>query len=88
MATIRKRGNKFQVQVRRAGFRSTTKSFERLTEARVWARKCQILFNQGEAGNQKPAGKRLADAPRRYLKEVVPAKKSSAFTFLKLTKIT
>ena len=35
MATIRKRGSKFQVQVRRAGFQSATKSFERLTEAKA-----------------------------------------------------
>lgn len=78
MATIRKRGNKFQVQVRRAGFQSATKSFERLTEAKAWARQCEILFEQGEAGNQKPARIRLADVLRRYLKEVTPAKKSSA----------
>ena len=68
MATIRKRGNKFQVQVRRAGFQSATKSFERLTEAKAWARQCEILFDQGEAGNQKPARIRLADVLRRYLK--------------------
>ena len=65
MATIRKRGNKFQVQVRRAGFQSATKSFERLTEAKAWARQCEILFDQGEAGNQKPARIRLADVLRR-----------------------
>ena len=78
MATIRKRGNKFQVQVRRAGFQSASKSFGRLTEAKAWARQCEILFDQGEAGNQKPARIRLADVLRRYLKEVTPAKKSSA----------
>ena len=78
MATIRKRGNKFQVQVRRAGFQSATKSFERLTEAKAWARQCEILFDQGEAGNQKPTQLRLADILKRYLKEVTPTKKSSA----------
>ena len=38
MANIRKRGNKFQVQVRRVGSKSYTKTFSRITEARAWAR--------------------------------------------------
>lgn len=78
MATIRKRGSKFQVQVRRAGFQSATKTFERLTEAKAWARQREILFDQGEAGNQKPAQIRLADILKRYLEEVTPTKKSAA----------
>ena len=61
MATIRKRGNKFQVQVRRASFQSATKSFERLTEDKAWARQYEILFDQGETGNQKPTKIWLAD---------------------------
>jgi len=78
MATIRKRGSKFQVQVRRAGFQSATKTFERLTEAKAWARQREILFDQGEAGNQKPTQIRLADILKRYLEEVTPTKKSAA----------
>ena len=78
MATIRKRGNKFQVQVRRASFQSATKSFERLTEDKAWARQCEILCNKGDYVNQKPSRIRLADILGRYLKEVKPAKKSAA----------
>ena len=60
MASIRKRGNKFQAQVRRAGFQGKSKSFERLTEAKAWARSQEIYFDRGEAGNQKPDDMPLA----------------------------
>jgi hypothetical protein len=48
MATIRKRGNKFQAQVRRNGFQGVSKSFERLTEAKAWARHIETGFDRGE----------------------------------------
>ncbi len=38
MATIRKRGNKWQVQVRRKGFTPTSRSFYRKSDAETWAR--------------------------------------------------
>ena len=38
MATITKRGNGFQAKVRRAGFPTRTKSFDRKSDAKVWIR--------------------------------------------------
>ena len=78
MATIRKRGNKFQVQVRRVGFQGKTKSFERLTEAKAWARSQEIYFDRGEAGNQKPDDMPLSSILSHYLVEITPTKKSAA----------
>ena len=47
MATIRKRGTKWQVQVRRAGHRSISASFNVLKDARVWARQIEIEVDKG-----------------------------------------
>ena len=38
MATIRKRGSKYHVQVRRKGLRSITRSFHSSRDAHTWAR--------------------------------------------------
>jgi integrase len=42
MATIRKRGVKWQVQVRRAGHRSVSRSFHVLKDAEAWARQIEV----------------------------------------------
>ena len=42
MATIRKRGDKYQVQVRHAGMRPLSKSFHQLKDAQVWARQTEV----------------------------------------------
>ena len=78
MASLRKRGNKFQAQVRRAGFQGKSKSFERLTEAKAWARSQENYFDRGEAGNQKPDDMPLASILSRYMLEVTPTKKSAS----------
>lgn len=41
MATIRKRGNKYHVQVRIKGYEPATASFERLSDAKEWAAKTE-----------------------------------------------
>ena len=77
MATIRKRGNKFQAQVRRNGFQGISKSFERLTEAKAWARQIEIGFDRGETPlSEKQKANTFAGIAKRYLKEVSPSKKS------------
>jgi hypothetical protein len=48
MASIRKRGNKYHVQVRRVGQASVTKSFHELRDAKAWAR---LMEGQGRQGH-------------------------------------
>lgn len=78
MANIRKRGNKFQVQVRRTGSQSYTKTFERLTEAKAWARTQEVSIDRREAGIHKPITTPLRHFLTRYLEEITPSKKSCA----------
>jgi len=42
MATIRRRGVKWQVQFRRVGFRSVSRSFNVLKDAHAWARLMEV----------------------------------------------
>ena len=42
MATIRKRGNKWQAQVRRNGRVSVSKSFNTKCDSQVWAKQTEI----------------------------------------------
>ena len=48
MATIRKRGAKWQVQVRRAGHRSQSRSFHVLKDAEAWARQVEVQADRSE----------------------------------------
>lgn len=74
MATIRKRGDRYQVQVRRTGFPPTVRTFQRLTDARQWARTIELKVDRREL----PGDLKLLDAVtlaqlvERYRDTVVP----------------
>jgi integrase len=48
MATIRKRGAKWQVQIRRVGFPSVTRSFHVRKDAEAWARQTEVQADRSE----------------------------------------
>jgi len=48
MATIRKRGHKYQVQIRRKGFPPVSRSFLKLKDAQQWARQCETQADRQE----------------------------------------
>ena len=50
MANIRKRVDKWQVHVRRLGFRNRPRSFNRQEEAKAWARAQELAMDRFEAG--------------------------------------
>ena len=91
MATIRKRGDRYHVQVRLKGYEPTTGSFERLTDAKEWAAKTETDIR---------AGKYFAQSKRRTFNELAdeysPHAKSlkyldhwrDAFGNLRLTYVT
>ena len=79
MATIRKRNNKWQVQVRRAGQLATSKTFENRTDAAKWARQQEIAADKGElfVDRRKLPKITLCDLVDRYIREVTPRMKSA-----------
>ncbi|MFP6734815.1 MAG: site-specific integrase, partial [Rhodospirillales bacterium] len=78
MATIRKRGNKWQAQVRRAGQRSASRSFNFKTDAETWAREMERRADRGELGGDHSEFEHLTikDVLIRYRDSVVPLKRS------------
>jgi hypothetical protein len=79
MATIRKRNERWHVQVRRAGFPSLTKSFISRADAQAWARETERSIDRNELPTIHRGIKlsTLAELLVRYRNEVTPKKRSS-----------
>ena len=78
MATLRKRGSKWHVQVRRSGH-TQTKSFSHKADAETWARLVERNIDTGEIkrGSAGSSPTNIGDLLRRYLEEVLPNKKGA-----------
>jgi len=76
MATIRKRGNKWQVQIRRVGFRSLSRSFHVRKDAEAWARQMEVQADRSELPTDRKALQRftLGELVERY-RDTVSVKK-------------
>jgi hypothetical protein len=77
MATVRKRGSKWHVQVRRSGHISQTRSFTHKADAEAWARKVERGIDSGEIRTDTAALKSItvSDLLIRYRKDILPLKR-------------
>jgi integrase len=80
MATLRKRGPKWQVQVRREGHPNVSKTFHLREDALKWAREQERRIDRGElvctASLPLPSKLTLADVLSRYERDVLPTKRT------------
>ena len=78
MASIRKRGESWQVQVRKQGHLSQTKTFTHKAFALAWARKIESEVERGLIGSsfQRPVMISLKEAIERYIDLFSSRKKS------------
>jgi integrase len=76
MATIRRRGDKWQVQIRHRGQRAISRSFHLRRDAEVWARQIELQADRNELPPDPKALQRitLADLVRRY-RDTISVKK-------------
>jgi integrase len=82
MASIRKRGKKWRVEIRTKSVYKT-KSFIHRETALKWARDIEVTLERAES----PGGLKLvSDAIRKYLKEVTPTKKGERWERIRLSK--
>jgi len=81
MATIRKRGQAWQVQIRRDGFPPITKSFRSKADADGWARETERQIERGELSGQGRTANKLTvgDLLQRYELEVTSRKRGQRF---------
>jgi integrase len=79
MASIRKRGDRWQAQIRRKDFPQQTRSFLCRQDAERWVRSLERQMDLGEVA-MVPLGypeMTLGDLVQRYLLDIVPAKRSA-----------
>lgn len=77
MASIRKRGHKWQVQIRRQGFPTISRSFHTRSDAAEWARHWETKADRGDLPQNRKVldTLTLADLVRRYKDEIVVTKR-------------
>lgn len=77
MATIRKRGDKWHIQIRRKGSPHITRSFTRKSDALEWARHGEITADRRGLPSDPKLLERLtvSDLVTRYRDEIVPQKR-------------
>lgn len=79
MASIRKRGNKWQARVCRAGFPAETKTFSVRTDAERWARSIETEMDRGSFVSRSEAeANTLEDIIERYISDVMPTRKGAS----------
>ena len=78
MATFRKRGQRWHVQVRRKGRTSVTRSFRWKSDADAWAREQELEADQKRPQVREALGSTtVADIVKHYRDEVVPRKRGA-----------
>ena len=76
LASIRSRNGRYQVQVRRVGLGSRSRTFVLKQDAERWVREMEAQFDQGELQPLRTKDVVLHDLIYRYQQEITPAKKS------------
>lgn len=86
MASIRKRRDKWQVQIRQLGHQSLTRSFLNRKDAEAWARQTEVSLDQGTLVTRDDKLKRLTvgDLLTRYGNEVTPRKRGAEVELIRL----
>jgi len=79
MATIRKRGTTWQVQIRRQGHATLSRTFRHKADAELWSRQREAQIDRGEipVDSRVLRAHTLADLLERYAVTIVPRKRSA-----------
>ncbi len=78
MATIRKRGNRFHVQIRKRGFPSITKTFSDRKTAETFIKGTESKMERGVFLDSSLADETtISELLERYKREILPAKKGA-----------
>lgn len=77
MATLRKRGNQWEAQIRKQGWPALSKTLPTKAQAQQWAQATESEMARAAFVDQRPLNHlTLADLLERYAQEVTPSKKS------------
>jgi integrase len=85
MATITKRKSKWQVRIRLSNTPTITKTFNRKSNAKQWAREIENKIECGNLGaDVKPTDETLGEVLDKYLHQITPKKKSSVVETIRI----
>jgi integrase len=87
LASIRKRGERWQVQVRRKNAPPLTKSFLNRPDALTWARQTEVAVDHRQITSAKATKVLFVDLLRRYVKEVTPKKRGADVEALRIERL-
>jgi len=87
MASIRKRGKSWQVQVRSRKTGAIGKSFHRKADAERWAIEQEALMQTGQFAQIQTQGLNLADLMQAYLEDAAPTEKGAAQEFRRINRL-
>lgn len=87
MATLRKRNNRWQVQVRNQTYGSISKSFHRKADAQKWAIEQEALMQSGQWSRTVNHETRLLDLMIKYRDEVTPKKRSHSREITRINRL-
>ena len=87
MASIRKRGKSWQVQVRSRKTGAIGKSFHRKADAERWAIDQEALMQNGQFARIQTQGLNLSDLMQAYAEKITPTKKGAAQEFRRIARL-
>lgn len=79
MATIRKRGSRFQAIVKRQGYPLTSQTFGHKADATIWARQVEAEIDRGQYLPPTDTGILIQDLIDRYRSDILPFKRGKHF---------
>lgn len=86
MASIRKRGDGWQVRVRQRGYPDEVKTFPTKSEAESWARSIEVKMDRGQFVSRSESEQTtFGDVVRRYMETVTPCKRGKKEEIIRLT---
>ena len=87
MASIRKRNELWQVQVRNRKIGSTSKSFHKKADAIAWANFQEVMMQTGEWKPKDMRYSTIGDLIQTYLRRVTPRKKGAETEMRRLKRL-
>ena len=87
MASLRKRNNRWQAQVRSRTYGSVSKSFHRKADALKWAVQQEALMQAGQWSRTMDQDARLSDLITKYRDEVTPQKRNHQREITRLNRL-
>lgn len=80
MATVRKRGDRYQAIVKRTGFPLASKTFDRKADALIWSRQTETDMDRGRYMPRAVSkGVLVRDLIERYRRDILPSKRGKHF---------